>query len=227
MHTDLKIQTLIEKHGLEGYAVWNLCLEMVGKEGMRGRIDGRLRWIEALLKVDTRLVEGRLKEIINSLAEIGLVCPKALKYGNLLIPKFTKRADDYTKRLLRIKTEGSTDNIPLHYNTLHNITKQYITLQGLDEVVKDNKQIYSTILKTNCKAIKTLVLLAGGEELAIRATKYVADLARNKGWSEWTMQAVVNHYPEFLKHKRPEPESINKEGQEKVKDLTKGIGKDI
>ena len=31
MHTDLKVQALYAKHGCEGYIVWIICLELLGK----------------------------------------------------------------------------------------------------------------------------------------------------------------------------------------------------
>lgn len=106
MHNDLKIITLISKHGIEAYAVWCLCLELVAKEGVQGRIKVDLRWQQGIVKVcskvDSRWDEGRLQNILESMGELGLICSKSLKYGNLYIPKFGKHSRNY-------KHEGASE----------------------------------------------------------------------------------------------------------------------
>src|SRR3990167_11404571 len=100
MHTDLKIQTLMEKHGTDGYAIWVICLELLGKEGKKGLLNSKSGWQNGLLKVVGWSDNGKLISILKTMAELNLINPKSLKYGNLYVPKFIKRADDYTMRLL-------------------------------------------------------------------------------------------------------------------------------
>ena len=101
MHTDLKVQTLLERYHGDGYLVWCLCLELLGKEGSKGRLMVDTRWRQGILRVAPWLTEGVLEEILTCLAELRLICSKSFKYGNLYIPTFDKRVDDWTKRKLR------------------------------------------------------------------------------------------------------------------------------
>ena len=113
MSSDLKIQVLIEKHGIEGYGIYNLCLEMVGKEGKRGKIGSDLRWFEGLLKIAQWSDKDKFKSILETMVELRLICPKSFKYGNLFIPKFVRRADDYTRRQIRTESVGSPEKVAL------------------------------------------------------------------------------------------------------------------
>ncbi len=115
MHTDLKIQALLSEHGLEGYAIFNLCLELVGKEGSRGKLMSKTMWQDGLLEVFARSDDGmgkvKLNKILMYLAQIDLISSKSFKYGHLHIPNFTKRIDDYTARQIRTMSEPDTDKV--------------------------------------------------------------------------------------------------------------------
>ncbi len=115
MHTDLKIQAHLSEHGLEGYAIFNLCLELVGKEGSRGKLMSKTMWQDGLLKVFARSDDGmgkvKLNKILMYLAQIDLISSKSFKYGHLHIPNFTKRIDDYTARQIRTMSEPDTDKV--------------------------------------------------------------------------------------------------------------------
>jgi len=115
MHTDLKIQNLIEKYGLEGYAIWCLCLEMLGKEGEKGRLDSKTGWLRGLLRI-TRWSgdvnkSTHLENILSCMGKLNLINSNSLKHGHLHIPNFTKRADDYTARKIRTEYEQTSDNV--------------------------------------------------------------------------------------------------------------------
>lgn len=195
MHTDLKIQNLIEKHGAEGYAIFNLCLEMVGKEGTKGKIDGRLRWKQLICKVVGWSDNGKLESIINSMAELGLICSKSLKYGNLHIPKFTKRADDYTMRKLRTNSEYSTDNVHLDKNRIDKIRIEYAKLRGLDI-----NNFQSDDFARTAKAIKTLVIKSKfNDNLVIKSIAWAA----NQTWCDWTLETIIRRWPDFMKNYKP------------------------
>ncbi len=202
MHTDLKIQSLIDKHGLKGYAIWNLCLELVGKEGKKGKLDGQTRWQEGLIKVYSRSIEGKdkveLEIILNDMSELKLICSKALKYGNLYIPNFMKRADNYTRRLLRKECEQGSNKVPLHYNTLQDITLHYIKAQGWYESLKDNKQLTSDTYKRNCRPAKALYMALGDTSKVCGVITKMAESYKQKGLS-WTLETVLRHLPELLK----------------------------
>jgi len=199
MHTDLKIQTLIEKYGLEGYAIWCLCLEFVGKEGKKGRLDGQTRWQEGVFKVTGWSNNGegkvKLKSILGYLAELKLIDSKSLKYGHLNIPKFTKRMDSYTKRKLRTISEQTTDNVPLQYNTRHNITLHYLKLKGWEE-----KNLISTDYALINKGINLLWRRCPDEAIIKKGLDWVA----GKNWKDWTILALDKWWLDFIKPEKPE-----------------------
>lgn len=196
MHTDLKIQNLMEKYGLEGYAIWCLCLEMVGKEGEKGRLMVQTRWQQGLLKITGWSDKGRLDEIINFMAEIKLICSKSLKYGNLYIPNFIKRIDDYAKRKLRTTSEQDTEKIALPYNTRHNITIHYIQLKGWEE-----KNLVSTDYSLINKGINKLWARSGGDEKKIMEG---LDWLAKKNWDNWSILALDKWWAEFMKPPKKE-----------------------
>ena len=188
MHTNLKIQNLIDKEGAEGYAVWCLCLEMVGKEGKIGRIDGQKRWKKGLLKVFQWTDEGRLDKILNTLAEIRLINPKSLNYGNLHIPEFKKRGDDYYRRQLRTLSEESSPRI--EQNRIDKIRREYTRLTGLD--LKDFK---SDDFARTGKAIKTLISKAdGNDEKVLGALEWIS-----KQDFHWTLETLIKKWVEAVK----------------------------
>ena len=221
MHTDLKIQVLIQREGLEGYAVYNLCLELLGKEGKKGRLDASTNWKNCLLKVcqggknffqqpkllspqgrgkvEARSDEGgdieRLNNVLNTLAELRLIDSKALKYGHLHCKNFMKRADNWTKRQLRSNFGVSTQKVPLHNNTIQYITKQYNTLKGY----RLEDYSHNDHLRTR-KAISQLRDASqGDEQMIIDCLNYVDNIATQQGWHGWTLETCIKRWQDFLK----------------------------
>jgi hypothetical protein len=195
MHTDLKVQILVDKHGIEGYAIFNLCLEMVGKEGKKGKIEGQLRWRQLLLKIAQWSDEGKLNKIIETMAEVKLICSKALKYDNLYIPKFIKRADDYTLRQLRTNYGQTTDNVHVDKNRLDKIIEEYIKIKRWDI---DNKELMHEVYKRNVKPAKQLALIAKDDDLKV--IRQISSYLEQKGLS-WTLETIIKQYPEWSKPK--------------------------
>jgi len=229
MYTDFKIRTLIEKHGLEGYAIWLLCLEFLGKEGekkskegKKWSLNGQTRWKEHLMKVAGWSENGKLESILGTLAELKLICSKSLKYGNLYSPNFKERADEYTRRQLRLISEQTTDNILLDKNRIDKnridkIRIEYIKLKGWDI-----KNFFPDDFARTAKAIKTLVFKAKGkEELVLEGLAWIS-----KQRYEWSLETLVKQWAKFMKeNKRYEPpletkpEPINEEERKKVTEL--------
>lgn len=192
MHTDLKVQILLEKHGIEGYAIWNLCLEMVGKEGKKGKIDGQLRWIQLLLKVAGWTDKGKLESILNTMAEIKLICSKSFKYGNLYIPKFMKRADDYTLRKLRTNYEHNTDNVHVDKIRIDKIIEEIKKKKKIDTT--NNPSLETFLYKRYGRAAKQLLLITKGDiTLAIKSINWVSQWCEEKQLN-WELETVVKHY---------------------------------
>lgn len=198
MHSDLKVQLLMEKHGLEGYGIYNICLEMVGKEGIKGKIDGQLRWIQLLCKMIGWSNEDKIREILSTMAELKLICPKSFKYGNLYIPKFLKRADDYTLRKLRTNSEHSTDNVHLEEKRIDKKRiEEIITFYGSKKgmVFKEKDSLYWQYFKRNGRAAKALLTLCDVEP-AKKAIIGIGTLLEKMG-KDWSLETIVKWYPDY------------------------------
>jgi hypothetical protein len=224
MHADLKIRHLIEKEGLEGYAIYNLCLELLGKEGKKGRLKVETRWKKGLMKIAEWSDEGRLDNILSTLGELGLICPNSLKYGHLYCKSFMRRADNWTRRQLRSNSVETTEKVPLQYNTLQDITIHYIRLKGWSDVVKNNKKLEGNIYKRNCKPIKELhTALNGDKNKVIECMTKAAEFFNSKGLT-WTVETVVKHLPDLLTN-RLEKESPAEDVAEIDKRIEEILGK--
>jgi len=202
MHTDLKIQTLIGKHGLEGYALWNLCLEMVGKEGKKGKLGSELRWLEGLLKVVGWSDKGKIEVMLKTMAECKLICPKSFNYGNLYIPKFMKRADTYTRRQLRTDFEQSSHKVPLdkiREDKIREIRTEYVKLKGWLGQTFD-----SSFYGRTGKAIGKLFVLTDKNSEIIDCLRW----ASKQKWCDWTLETCIRKWPDFqaTKHKQTKTE---------------------
>ena len=190
MHTNLKIQELIEREGAEGYAIWILCLEMVGKEGKKGKIDGQKRWQKGLEKVFQWSGNGKVGKILNTLAEIKLINPKSLNYGNLHIPEFTKRGDDYFRRQLRTKSEQPTEKVPLE--EIRRIIDYIIDKKRID--IDKNPHLITFSYKRYGRVAKELALISDFNfDVAKQAIDWVAEWCEKKGYS-WELETVVKHF---------------------------------
>ncbi len=190
MHTNLKVQELIDREGAEGYAVWNLCLEMVGKEGKKGKIDGQKRWQKGLEKVFQWSGNGKIERILNTLAEVKLINSKSLKYGNLHIPEFSKRGDDYFRRQLRTESEQGTKKVSLE--EIRRIIEYIIEKKRID--IEENPHLKTLAFKRYGKAAKDLALMTNCNiDEAIKAIDWVAAWCEAKGYS-WELETVVKHF---------------------------------
>ena len=199
MHTDFRMIELIQKHGAEGYAVWNLCLEFLGKEGEKLASENRKfqlnsgkNWKNHIQRV-ANLDNKKVEEILETLAELKLICHKSLKRGALYSVGFEKRADDYTTRKLRTMSEQDTNNVHLEKNRLDKIRIEYIKAIGLEEShlkTDDYGRIH--------KAIKNLVIKADQkDDLVIAGIHWITEISAGK-WS-WTLETLLKKWPEFMK----------------------------
>ena len=195
MHTNLKVQELIEKEGVTGYAIWVLCLEMVGKEGKRGRIDGQKRWQKGLKKVFPRLDEGDIERILKVLGEVRLINPKALNYGNLYIPEFTKRGDDYTRRKVRRESEQSLPRIDK--KRIDKTIGAFAHAKGW--LIDKNPALQTEVYRRHCRPAKQLLLaVESNVDRACEIIRAAAKFFKEKDW-QWTLETVMKYLPEFNK----------------------------
>jgi len=108
MHTDLKIQSLMDKFHGDGYTIWCLCLELLGKEGKNGTLTEKTMWKICVQKLVFWLKDSELEAILSYMSFLGLICPKSLRNGTLHVKKFDERADNWTKRLLHSNSVVTT-----------------------------------------------------------------------------------------------------------------------
>lgn len=197
MHTDLKVQALIQKHGAEGYATWNLCLELLGKEGKGGKLMASTLWKECLSSVlyqsNKEVGLARIDKILDTMATLRLIDAKSLNNGNLYVPKFLKRADNWTKKLLRSSDEDTSQKVPLYKNILDKIILHYIRLKGWEEK-NLNRSDYARVALTTKKLLKRT---NGSLELITEGMDWIA----KRGWDWWTLETLDKYWADFMKHK--------------------------
>lgn len=110
-HTNLKLQTVLERFGMEAYGYYWACVEIIGLQGHNFRIKSQKNWkiyLKKILGVDIDVQE----KFLALFADLNLINKKALENGDLAIPKLGDRSDDYTNRVRR-KYEHTTDNVHL------------------------------------------------------------------------------------------------------------------
>ena len=200
MHSDIKIKALIQKHGAEGYAVWLLCLELLGKDGIRGKLTSVFSWKSIIINTiypkrseDASKTEERLDSILLTLSELRLIDNKALEIGDLYVPKLMKRADTWTKKLLRSNSE-ETSNIGKYTKLqINSIREYYCQVKGIN--IKD---VPVSEHKNYTRLIMLLLDQAGGDnELVNKSIKWLSE----KNWDNWSLTTTLKWWADFMKQK--------------------------
>lgn len=123
-HTNLKLQSLVDKFGLEAVGYYWSCVELVGLQGKNFELKVEKDW-KLYLKKFLGIEEKKQDAILEFMSNKKLIDKKALKKGNLYIPKLAERCDEYTDKVRRISRQGR-DNV------------------GLEEKRRDKKRIEET-----------------------------------------------------------------------------------
>lgn len=110
-YLNLKHQQVIARFGLKGYGLYWVCLELVAQQGEMQRIKSEKNW-KMVLTHQVRGTEEELDPILEAFSSIGLIDKKALKIGDLYIPKLSEYSDDYTSKVRRVSGQG-TDKVLL------------------------------------------------------------------------------------------------------------------
>ena len=195
-HTNLKHRAIMHKLGLEAYAIYWICLELVAQQGKQFKINQGKDWRAALLVITNISDEERLDEILRAFADQGLICKKALSSGALYIPKMKETADEWSARVIR-ENENKT------IMAQHNITKDKIN-KVLGAFMK--KKGYPLLDKANCsyvfarntKTAKSLLVLTGGDApRVVDGIEWIADLLEKKNLN-WTLETVLKWFPDYL-----------------------------
>ena len=93
---DIKIKRLEEEFKNDGYAIFFKTIEIVAKEGEKGRISFQ-KYPQKWLSQRCHVSEEKIQEIYGKMAELGLLNRKSLNRGVLHLPNFSSRADNYSK----------------------------------------------------------------------------------------------------------------------------------
>jgi hypothetical protein len=116
MCLDLKIREVIHRHGAEGYAIWCLMLELVGREGNSSKVQGTLRWSREIAHLLGWRSDRVIVAVAKTMAELELIDSKSFKYGHLHIPKMEMRVDTYTAR----KFKQCSNNVRTNFEQTSN-----------------------------------------------------------------------------------------------------------
>ena len=132
-HTNLKLQAIMDKHGLEGYGFYWFILELVAREGEDFHILSTKSW-RIYLKKFSGVPEKKINELLTFFAENNLIDKKSLKQNDLFIPKLGERSDDYTNRVRRKYVQGS-DNVHLEEKRVEEKRKEYKRPEVLNKLL--------------------------------------------------------------------------------------------
>ena len=192
-HNNPKTRNLIRQFGCEGYGFLCICREIIGKYGEKYRLKPEKDWKNLLIEA-TKMDEEKIDDILKFLATNKDIDCKALEMGDLYIPKLREYGDEYTKRLRR-ESDQAPNKVVLHYITLQDITRHYITVRCLDEktLSKDDYGRYG-------KAIKNLFVRAKEDVVLVKE----AITWQSKQGYDWTLETVLKKFPDFLRSKNPE-----------------------
>ena len=128
-HNNLKFQKIFNEFGSEGYGLFWVCVELVGREGENFRISTKKDWISYLVKNST-IPQDKLKKILTAFGEIGLVDKKALNKGELYLPKLQERVDEYTDKVGR-KSRQDRESVGKEEKRTEQIRKEEMLISQL------------------------------------------------------------------------------------------------
>ncbi len=136
---DFKIKRLTKRFGMEGYGVYWSVIELLAFE-TKDNVDVKLPLDDFPIDDiahDLGMESVKLKEILDFIAKIALLDNSSYMSNVLYCKALSKRADDYAQRQGRtlkrdrIKSEHSTNNVPLQERTREDIREQERTLEEL------------------------------------------------------------------------------------------------
>jgi len=144
-HRNLKFQGIIKRFGWKGYGLYWICCELVAEQGNNYRILASKSW-KNYLKKTSSISDKKLNEFLTALAEANLISQKALKDGDLAIPKMKDYSDDYTKQLRR-KAEQTSKKLS-YDTTRHDTTRNDTThVSFIERKMKEFKERNKSIFK--------------------------------------------------------------------------------
>ena len=134
-HRDFNTEPLIEKYGMEGYGFFWVCGEIIAEKGEDYKILAEKGWKRYLIS-RAKIVEGKVDEILNEMAELNLIEKQEWLKGNLSMPKMSKYSDDYTKKIRRV-SEQDTESV-------RTVSKSVRQDKIREDKIREDKSIYTT-----------------------------------------------------------------------------------
>lgn len=98
--TNLKLIQVVMKHGIEGYGLWWMCVELVAQQGEKNRIKKEKCWKMTLAR-DSMMSEERLMTLLQAFGEYRLLDKIGLEMGDLYIPSLKEYGDEYSEKVRR------------------------------------------------------------------------------------------------------------------------------
>lgn len=200
---DIKIKRLEEEFKNDGYAVFFKTLEVIGKEGVKGRISFE-KYPKKWLSQQCHVSEEKIQEIYTKMAGIGLINRKSFNRGVLHIPNFAQRADNYSKYIRRdFEANSNQLNVEknrIEKNRIDKIIEKFVELKGWSEITKDKKEMVNSIYKRHCRPAKELALISENND-GLAAMEWFAGVANKKNFN-WTIETIIKWFPEWLKTER-------------------------
>lgn len=102
-YSNLKLRTVINRHGMKGYGVFWVVNELVAQQGTGQLIPKSKCWLEELT-YQCRETPEEIQTILRTLAEIESIDAEALARGDLYIPKLSEYGDEYSGRKKSVGT---------------------------------------------------------------------------------------------------------------------------
>ena len=110
--SDIKIKRLRKKYGMEGVGIWWTTLEIVAREGVGGYLDLKKYPLETMAE-EWAMTIGSLKGIVEHMADLALISKDCLDRGIIFVESLPERADEYTKKVERLKEVETTESIQI------------------------------------------------------------------------------------------------------------------
>lgn len=202
-HTNLKLQAVVDKHGLEGYGFYWACVELIGLQGENFRVEAQKCWQSYLKKVMSIDVDKQ-NIILQTFCEVNLIDKKAFKYGHLYIPKMEERSDDYTARLRRV-SEQTTDNVHLEENRKEKKKKE----KKRTEYTQDFESFWNLYPKKTGKA----KAFDYWQELTSEEKKKIMEDIPNRKQDDKWVNGFIKDPERYIKHRQWEDDIIKPRGK--------------
>ena len=118
-HNDEKIRELIHEHGVEGYGVYHVCLEIIS-EKIDDKLIARVEISDRVLCEKLRLKSLRVERILNFCTTLSLISAhKSECLWIIQCDPLLKRIDNWTQKKVK-RYVVTTEQVPLQQQQEHN-----------------------------------------------------------------------------------------------------------